>query len=212
MNLRSQSLLSGIILIIMGVVAGYTIGAKLPEFYSLSPVELNHNLNDYKMVLLGLIITIILDFILSYTLYKFFESTNEKLAKLSGIIRFVYSIIFSVAAVFLFQNLSSEETAQNFYLFQLIWTIGLAIFGFHVILLGVLSKMHKRVPKWLWMTTLTAGYSYTFVSILKVISPTSDVVNTIEMSLALPMALGELGLAIWLIAKGGLQTNVISKI
>lgn len=207
MNLRSQSLLSGIILIIMGVVAGYTIGAKLPEFYSLSPVEWDHNLNDYKMVLLGLVITIILDFILSYTLYKFFESTNEKLAKLSGIIRFVYSIIFSVAAVFLFQNLSSEETAQNFYLFQLIWTIGLAIFGFHVILLGVLSKMHKRVPKWLWMTTLTAGFCYTFVSILKVISPASDVVNTIEMTLALPMALGELGLAIWLIAKGGRINN-----
>jgi hypothetical protein len=31
----------------------------------------------------------------------------------------------------------------------------------------------------------------------------SDIVSNLEMILALPMAIGELGLAIWLIIKGG---------
>lgn len=212
-SLRVHAVLTGVSLIIMGVVAGYYIGYNLPLFYNVTGIELGNQLVGYKEVLLGLVITIILDFIVSYTFYKFFAPTDIYLSKISGVIRLIYSIIFSIAAYFLFENLAPQsltdfQIQQNFYWFQTVWVFGLSLFGIHIILLGVLSKKHGGVPKWLWITTLIAGFSYTIVSVLKLIYPGSSSVEAIEMILALPMAFGELSVAIWLLIKGGTKLKV----
>lgn len=212
-SLRIHAVLTGVSLIIMGVVAGYYIGYCLPLFYNTTGTELVNQLTGYKKVLLGLVVTIILDFLVSYTLYKFFVPTDKNLSKVSSIIRLIYSIIFSIAAYFLFENLAPQsltdfQIQQNFYWFQTVWVFGLSLFGIHIILLGVLSKKHGGVPKWLWITTLIAGFSYTIVSILKLIYPGSSEVEVIEMILALPMAVGELSLAFWLLLKGGRKLKV----
>ena len=44
--------------------------------------------------------------------------------------------------------------------------------------------------------------SYVLVHLLKLNSP-SQFVSNLKMALALPMAFGEIGLAIWLLVKGG---------
>ncbi len=212
-SLRVHAVLTGGALIIMGIVAGYYIGYNLPLFSNNTGIELGNHLTGYKEVLLGLVITIILDFIVSYTFYKFFAPTDKYLSKISGIIRLVYSVIFSIAAYFLFENLAHQsltdfQIQQNFYWFQTVWVFGLSLFGIHIILLGVLSKKHGGIPKWLWITTLIAGFSYTIVSILKLIYPGSSSVEAIEMILALPMAIGELSLAFWLLVKGGMKLKV----
>ena len=69
-------------------------------------------------------------------------------------------------------------------------------------------KLHIRIPKVLWYLTLIAGVSYVVVHLLKLGSPNSEMVKNLEMILALPMAIGELGLAIWLLFKGGKETRV----
>ena len=53
--------------------------------------------------------------------------------------------------------------------------------------------------------------SYMVTSFLKVVSPDSEFVETLIMILALPMTIGELGLAIWLwikVEKGQHQKTV----
>jgi len=65
-------------------------------------------------------------------------------------------------------------------------------------------KLHKLIPKILWYLTIVAGVSYIFVHLLKTTSPQlTELNNLINNILALPMTLGELGLAVWLIIKGG---------
>ena len=64
-------------------------------------------------------------------------------------------------------------------------------------------KLHMKIPKILWYITLLAGISYVIVSLLKLGSPNSEMINSLVMILALPMTIGELGLAIWLLIKGG---------
>ena len=87
-----------------------------------------------------------------------------------------------------------------------LWTSGLIIFGFHLTLIGFLMKIHKKIPKILWILTLIAGVSYIIVHFLKVVTPSLEqFAKSLEMILMLPMAAGELGLAIWLIIKGGNQ-------
>ena len=68
-------------------------------------------------------------------------------------------------------------------------------------------KLHNKIPKILWSITLLAGVSYMITSFLKVVSPDSEFVETLIMILALPMTIGELGLAIWLWIKGGKGTT-----
>ena len=81
------------------------------------------------------------------------------------------------------------------------------LFGIHLVLIGILMKIHKRIPKALWIITLIAGVSYVIVHSLKLTPLTSGIVNNLEMVLTLPMVLGELGLAIWLISKGGKENQ-----
>lgn len=68
-------------------------------------------------------------------------------------------------------------------------------------------KIHKRISIALWVLTLIAGISYVIVHSLKLTPLTSGIVNNLEMVLALPMFLGELGLAVWLLIKGGKENQ-----
>ena len=131
---------------------------------------------------------------------------------LSGILRVAYTVIFGIATIYLYKNintggLSNELINNNFHQFQSIWSVGLILFGIHLVLVGILMKIHKRISIALWVLTLIAGISYVIVHSLKLTPLTSGIVNNLEMVLALPMVLGELGLAVWLIIKGGKENQ-----
>ena len=64
-------------------------------------------------------------------------------------------------------------------------------------------KVNREIPNILSYITIIAGISYMLTSLLKLEVPNSQLVNTLVMILALPMTIGELGLAIWLLIKGG---------
>ena len=64
-------------------------------------------------------------------------------------------------------------------------------------------KLYQKVLRLLWNITFIAGFSYIGISILKVIQEDSELADSLQMILALPMIVGEVGLALWLIIKGG---------
>lgn len=213
MNKRNLARITGWSLILMAIIAGGSIGYAFPEIYNPEHIgavkdNLLHNEGLYKYMLLGILLIIILDLLVSYTLYHYFKNDNKKVSLVSTLIRIIYTIVFGIASYFLVKNLDHSETSNellinNFQQFQIIWNAGLIIFGVHILLVGVLMKLHKKIPKILWYLTLLAGISYIVVHILKLTFAESDITSNLAMILALPMALGELGLAIWLIIKGG---------
>jgi hypothetical protein len=120
----------------------------------------------------------------------------------------MYVFLFGIATYYLASNLGQLQNntliIENYRTFQTIWSIGLIVFGIHLIMVGVLMKGHKLVPTILWYLAIIAGASYILVNILKTPSlQLTELSNTLNTILGLPMALGELGLAIWLIVKGG---------
>jgi hypothetical protein len=215
---RRLAIITGISLILMAIVAGFSIGYAYPTFDNPAQFELlKDNILQhkglYQSMLMGILVIIILDFIVAYTLYRYFEEDHKKMSTVSGIIRAIYTVIFGVATYYLAQNLitnelTNEMASSNFQQFQIIWNSGLVVFGFHIILIGFLMKLHKQIPNILWIITLIAGVSYVVVSLLKVGSPDSEMVETLVMILALPMTIGELGLAVWLWIKGGKATSI----
>jgi hypothetical protein len=158
-------------------------------------------------MLSGILFIIILDILVSWTLFQYFKKDSGKYALLSFISRMIYTLIFCIATYFLAKNIEqsdNEIVLHNYNLFQIIWSVGLIIFGIHLVIVGVLVKLHKSIPGILWYLTIIAGFSYIVVHILKISCPDlTDFTITLNNILTLPMALGELGLALWLIIKGG---------
>ena len=210
--MRRIAITTGISLLIMAIVGGFSFGYVYPEFNQIDQSEFTYDnmLNNkelYKNMLLGILIILILDLLVSYTLFRYFEKDNRRLSLVSAIIRIIYTIIFAIATLYLVRNLTDFEVTNqsivaNFQNFEFTWNVGLMIFGLHIILIGFLMKLHNRIPKFLYYLTLIGGISYVLVHLLKLNFPSQFVAN-LEMVLALPMAFGEIGLAIWLLVKGG---------
>ncbi len=215
---RLNAIMTGYSLILMAVVAGFSIGYAFPKFFDVNNLEITHsnllgNLQLYLSMLIGIVLIIILDILVSWTIYHFFKNDNKKIAIIAFILRIIYAAIFGAATYFLIANLGQGSNNEllncNFNSFETVWSLGLIVFGLHLFAVGILMKVHRNIPKVLWILTLIAGISYVGVHILKSILPQlSEFTETLNNILALPMALGELGLAIWLIIKGGKPKSI----
>jgi hypothetical protein len=202
----------------MAVVSGFSIGYAFPKFFDVNQPDITHsnlsgNLQLYLSMLIGIVLVIILDILVSWTIYQFFKNDNKKVALMSFILRIIYAAIFSVATYFLVANLgqgnNNELLNSNFNSFETVWALGLIVFGLHLLAVGILMKVHRNIPKVLWVLTLIAGISYVVVHILKSMLPQlAEFTETLSNVLVLPMVLGELGLAIWLIIKGGKPKSI----
>lgn len=215
---RTLAKITGYSIVLMAIIAGFSFGFAFPKIYSPSQLDfaqssLTENMQLYRLMLWGILLVLLLDILVSLTLYLYFKNDNKKLALLSCTLRIIYSMIFGIATYFLVKNIgqpnnSNQIVIENYKSFQNIWSIGLIIFGIHLLVVGVLMKLHKLIPKILWYLTIIAGTSYVLVHILKTTAPQlTELNNLMNNILALPMALGELGLAIWLIIKGGKQNR-----
>ena len=220
-NIKTAKI-SGWALLLMALIAGYSLGYAYPILYnsenaSSSKSIMLQNIELYHGMLIGILLILILDLIVSFSLYEFFKKDHAKISFVACSLRIIYTIIFAIAAFYLIKNINIEEISNdfinyNFKNFQFIWSIGLILFGVHLLLIGVLMKLHKKIPKILWILTLIGGVSYILVHLIKIMFFNLEYVYYLEMILAIPMALGELGLAIWLIVKGGKsQVNYLYK-
>ena len=144
MNKRRIAKITGISLLLMAIVAGFSIGYAYTKFdnpdqFELLKENIVQNTGLYFSMLIGILIIIILDFIVSFTLYKYFEDDHKKISILSGIIRAIYTLIFGLATYYLTKNLNTNELTNqiansNYEQFQTIWNSGLVIFGIHILL------------------------------------------------------------------------------
>lgn len=212
MKKNNLALITGISLLLMTVVAGYAFGFALNEFYTQDNLNILkdnilNNIDLYNNMIFSIILILILDLIVSITIYFYFKNTNKIISLSSGLLRIIYTLIFGYATYFLVENLNSdlltnEIAKSNFESFNSIWFFGLVIFGLHIVLMGMLMKMESSIPKLLSYLAILAGLSYVIVHILLLLSPDSDFVSILQMILGAPMALGEIAFAIWLVIKG----------
>ena len=147
MKNRRIAIITGLSLILMAIIAGFSVGYAFSEFYQSDQLDflkdnILNNQGLYQNMLIGILAIIILDFLVSYMLYAYFKNDSGKISLTSGVLRITYTLIFGLATIYLTKNLNiSELTNQaintNFQLFQTIWNSGLIVFGFHIILIGV---------------------------------------------------------------------------
>jgi hypothetical protein len=126
--------------------------------------------------------------------------------------RIIYTAFFAVAIFKLINVLtiidnpftSSIEVLSNLNSFDSIWSLGLIIFGLHLIFLGILALKNNTTHNVFGILLVFAGICYTSIHMAKNLMPAFEShVNNIEMILSAPMAIGEIAFAFWLLIRGG---------
>lgn len=213
-TLRKIAQIIGISILLMTVVSGLAAPITNSQFVlgnsMLTGLNVVNNFSKFKSSVLGWIVILILDLIVSGGFLKYYKEENPKLGVLSGVLRFLYSLFLGAAIVQLLQvhpSSSSGFIYERMKSFYDIWGIGLIVFGFHLIALGLLFK-NEGGKKWVTILIKSLlifsgiGYILQYAGVLLVANPVAFAA-AIEPIFIIPMILSEFFLALWMIIKGG---------
>lgn len=218
---RRMGLVAGISLVIMAIVAGFAYGYIFQSIYiPFDQYTTLLNLKQFsflfRLFIFLFLIVLILDIIVAWALYYFFKEDNESLSLLTAYLRLVYAGLLGISFLSLLSILQLREQTPNdaslimiqFNTFLGMWSLGLIVFACHLFVLGYLIFTSGYIPKFIGALAILAGLAYLFTNSANLLLPDYYLYKAkIEMILGLPMALGELAFAVWLIAKGGKVGN-----
>jgi hypothetical protein len=148
---------------------------------------------------IGLVGIFLLDILVSIGIYRYHTNRNPILAKITSILRLLYTLILGIGIGY--------HVAGNVPMFNKVWGIGLIAFGIHLIALGILFN-NEGGKKWINILIksllIIAGIAYViqYVGILLVANPIGFAA-LIESIFIVPMILGEVFYALWMLIKGG---------
>lgn len=213
---RRMGLVAGISLVIMAIVAGFAYGYIFQNIYvpfeqSITLLNLKQFSFLFRLFIFLFLIVLILDIIVAWALYYFFKEDNEPLSLLTAYLRLVYAGLLGISFLSLIHVLQLREQSPNdasLIMIQLntflgMWSLGLIVFACHLLVLGYLIFTSGYIPKFIGALAIFAGLAYLSTNTANLLLPDYYLYKTkVEMILGLPMALGELVFAFWLIAKG----------
>ena len=219
LSLRSAALVAGLSLIAMAAVAGFGYGYAFERLYvagdaaaTLARVQSEQLL--FRLAIASFVVILILDALVAWALWYFFKPTSEALALLAAWLRLLYAALLGGAISWLsaaglaLRGASPDAlvVAGNLEMFLEVWSWGLIVFGCHLLALGYIAYASGIVPKIIAALTLLAAVCYIGANLAQTLLLNyNEYKNSVDAVLGLPMALGELALAVWLIAKGGVE-------
>ncbi|MBD2870348.1 DUF4386 domain-containing protein [Paenibacillus arenilitoris] len=224
-ELRNAALAAGIALIIMTLAAffsyGYVHGSLVAEGDAAATVR---NIASSGMLfhaeILGWLVILICDIIVAWAFSIYLKPVHRSLSLLCAWLRLIYTAILAIAVSHLLlasllangtDALSLMETDRlaaqvmlELAAFDLIWSVGLIVFGAHLLLAGWLALRSGEIPKLLGVLLLIASIGYMIIHLGSAFLPQyGRFVTVFEYALAVPMTAGELGFGLWLLFKGG---------
>lgn len=230
MSQRQSAIVTGIALVLLMFVAIFAFGIVYSTLVVPSdPVATATQIaQSYTLFIWGLfawLVVILLDVVIAWSLYVYLRPIDQQLAMGTMVLRLIYAIFLAVGVYHLIlaslsvktilgtAPLVDTEQIQSIYhgvsTFKTYWTIGLIPFGVHLILVGLTTIRSSHIPKILSYLLLLAGISYVLIHSLYVFTPNLyDLTAILEKGLSLPMAIGEVGLGLWLWVKGGKETSI----
>jgi hypothetical protein len=214
---RTAALVTGISLMLMMVLAMFATffvldGLIEPGNAAVTAENLVNNEVLVRLGIFSLVIVIILDIIVAWSLTIFLQPINWSLSLLGGWLRLAYASIFFVALISLvnaFNLLADGAGARLFEADQVPsqmmlsinsfyagWDAGLLIFGLHLIVVGYLVFKSGNMPRLLGVLVMICGAGYMIDTAILVLIP------NLGVSLSVVTFIGEILLGIWLLVKG----------
>ncbi len=224
-QLRKSAVIAGLSLLIMTIAAffsyGYVHSSLIIGGDSIATLkEIQTSMGLFKAEILGWLIIIITDIVVSWAFYTFLKPIHRGYSLLAAWLRLMYTAILAIATANLIQvgelashsgelfNQSTHTLASqvmaSVMTFESVWSLGLIVFGLHLLVVGLVASKTRVIPKAISILLGIAGASYIVVHLLQGFIPIPEnVMSTVEMILNVPMMVGELGFGIWLLIKGG---------
>ncbi|BAU27386.1 uncharacterized protein DUF4386 [Aneurinibacillus soli] len=222
---RKSALTAGTSLIIMTLAAFFSYGFVHGSLVVQGDASATYNNivssnNLFKGEIFGWVIIMITDILVAWAFYVFLEPINKSLSLLGAWLRLTYTTILGIAILNLIfvlllsrhtNYLSSFKIEQIqalmmlfFEAFESIWSIGLIIFGGHLLIVGYVAFKSDSIPKVISILLLLASIGYITIHLSKTFLPQYDgVISVLNLAFTIPMIVGELGFGIWLLFRGG---------
>lgn len=206
----------------MAIVAGFSYGYVHGSLVVSGDISATyHNIASsimlFKAEIIGWVVILILDVIVAWSFYIFLKPVNQELALFASWLRLTYAAILGVAIlnlvfVLLLSNDASlaDQLQANVSLyleaFEMIWSIGLIVFGVHLLVVWWIAFRSNSIPKIISILLLLAAIGYIVVHLGKTLLVEQNIISTIELIFIIPMIAGELGFGLWLLFRGGKVT------
>lgn len=173
----------------------------------------------FRMGIFSFVIVLILDVIVAWSLYILLKRVNRNIALLAALFRLFYTAIFATA-IFNFLNVLQVINGEGYLgileanqlqvqvqsmidAFNNGWIIGLVFFGIHLLVIGYLVLKSEFMPRLIGILLIVAGAGYLVDNFAKIMLLNyADFETIFILIVAIPGALAELALALWLIFKG----------
>ncbi len=203
---RRAALTAAISLLVMGVAAGIAFGAIhgqliVPGDGEATAANIRNSTSLFAVEVALWFVIVVADVVVSLALWRFFRPVHQGLSTAAAVVRLIYSAILAAAVVTLATAFFAGDDAYfRAVLFEKIWSFGLILFGGHLLLLGLVSLRAPEIPRIIAWLLVGAGPAYTVTNLLDNLGPDAAALGAaLSRVLAAPMALAELGLAVWLI-------------
>lgn len=222
---RKTAIITGASIVLMAVVAGIIMPLVFKPVFDANSEAVEEVVSsvqsNFLIGIIGWMVILITDLIASWGLYKFFKNEINRKAEIMGGLRLLYSVGLAIGIIQLIRAnlmISSEifntmEVYELVISFQSIWQFSLIIFGVHLLLLSSLVCEKKTFRQVISGLLFFAGIGYLISNTSDIIITNYDVLyrDNVEVVFILPMVLGEVMLAFWLMFKGGKQKNTIGQ-
>lgn len=200
------ALISGLGLLLMAIIAGpANFGAIqtviVPGDGAATASNILATETVFRLGALGLVVVALLDIVVAWGLYETFRREQRGLALLGGWLRLAYAALFALAINHLFGavRIAGGNPAGSLLELERFndgWMIGQIIFGFHLLVLGVVAWRSVAVHKAFGLLLLIAGLGYLFDGVTHLLFP------AFGFELALFTFPGEVLFIFWLLIKG----------
>ncbi len=220
---RQVALITGVSIVAMAILAGLVVGMAMSENLSLTDPDallqhLQSQTGKFRWGIAGWIAILICDLLAAWGLHIVYKEKAPKLSLITAWFRLSYATILGVAISLLVMALwvstdgasllsqldQGEMTLLMVKGFEGTWSWGLVIFGLHLIGLGVLVFQRNVILRIISILLLVSGIGYLITNLGQLLLPNYAAYEaTLETIFMLPMILGEVGLAVWLLVKGG---------
>lgn len=201
MTARKLSILTGASYLVIFFAAIFANFFMLESLLNEPMVTLEQHGGMVRAGILAFMITVVFDVIVAWTLFVLFR--DHALSIPSTLFRMMHAAIMGVAIFSLplaLDSTTADEVLRHVNIFNTIWLIGLFFFGAHLILLGRIVT----VPRWINVFLLLAGIMYMVDTAAHFALPDYESYGSIFLALvAVPSMVGEMSLAIWMLARGG---------
>ena len=206
MSLRTAAIVAGVGLLLLAIlapIAYLNTFQRLVNFddAALTAQNISNSMGAFRTCILLLFIVAILDVLVAWALYIVLVPANKNLSALAAWLRVIYAGIFMFAISKLYialQVITADGTQSMSFLkaFQSIWDMALILFGFHLLVLGILAFTSGYIPRWLGIFLLLAALGYVVDGFGKTLSP------GYSLNIAQFTFVGEVLLIFWLLWKG----------